>query len=150
MSWEQNYAVPNVQNLLEKLTGCTSFELLKEELACQGILIVKEEEILLDSGFYQEVKGTKITLSDGRVFVPKLTEQLREDGNYGLDVYEYVLESETPEVLHTGNDNEEVQFPRTLPDCGNCDACEQGYGCEYPSDSEDKFGHECGVDEAVE
>ena len=44
MPYEQSYSVPSVESLLENLTGFTSLALLKQELACQGILIVKEEK----------------------------------------------------------------------------------------------------------
>jgi hypothetical protein len=107
MSWDQSYSVPSVESLLEKLTGKTSVELLLLELNHSGVSVVKQEEILLDEGMYEDVKGTKITLSDGRVFVPKLVERFTSDGNYGLDVYEYALENETPKVKYV---NEETSY----------------------------------------
>lgn len=162
MSWDQDYSVPSVESLLEKLTGFNSLELLKEELTCQGLLIKSEEEVLLDEGMYVEVKGTKITLSDGRVFVPKLVKQYTADGNYGCDTYRYVLESETPTVLHIDAEDLEClakirDDEDTLLEVGNppeydltdeapldsdgelekgckCDSCEQDYGCQSSND----------------
>ena len=126
MSWDQQYAVPRVENLLEELTGLSSYALLKKELAAQGILIVKEEEVVLDSGMYEEVKGTKLTLSDGRVFIPKLIEKYTSDGNYGLDVYKYVLESETPAVEHIDADT-------SNPDIDVYSLSDEEYDPEYDS-----------------
>jgi hypothetical protein len=100
MSWDQSYSVPSVESLLEKLTGFDSRQLLESELTCQGILIKSEEQITLDDGMYQTVTGRKITLSDGRVFVPKLVKKETANGNWGCDTYEYVLENETPKVEH--------------------------------------------------
>jgi len=105
MSWEQNYSIPSVETLLEKLTGKTGLELLKDELLLkQGVSIENVEEVLLDEGMYEAVRGMKIILSDGRVFIPKLTEKFSSDGNYGLDVYEYSLETETPKVMYIDED----------------------------------------------
>lgn len=137
MSWSQDYSVPSVETLFEQLTGKSARQLLHEELERQGKFVKKFEEVILDDGIYDTIKGTKVTLTDGRVFVPKLVERFSENGNYGLDVYQYFLEEENPQVSYTGMDHAEEGADQTVvsvPDCGNCDGCEQGFGCEYPND----------------
>lgn len=104
MSWDQTYNVPSVESLLERLTGKTTLELLKQEALMQGFRVIQMEDVLLDEGMYEDIKGKKVYLGDGRVFVPKLVEIFTSDGNYGCDTYEYVLEGETPEVKITGDD----------------------------------------------
>ncbi len=98
MSWDQDYCVPSYLELLIQLTGKHPEPLLEAELAKTGITIVKRESIVLDDGFFSDVTGEKVTLSDGRVFVPKLAERFSENGNHGIDSYEYFLEHETPQV----------------------------------------------------
>jgi|SRR6185295_11133668 len=105
MSWSQDYQVPSYLELLISLTGKHPEELLEAELAKQGITVVKKEQILLDEGMFSDIFGDKVTLSDGRVFEPKLVERLCENGNYGLDTYQYFLEGETPNVSHTSVDH---------------------------------------------
>lgn len=104
MSWDQEYSVESFLELLIKLTGKHPEELLQDELHKQGIDIVDRHDIKLDDGFFAPVTGTKITLSDGRVFVPKLVEKFNENGNHGIDFYEYRLEGDTPEVAYVGLD----------------------------------------------
>lgn len=105
MSWSQDYSVESLIELLIKLTGKHPEELLLAELSKSGISILNRELMVLDDGMFDDVTGEKITLSDGRVFIPKLTERVTENGNYGLDIYEYHLEDETPEVRHIGVDS---------------------------------------------
>ncbi len=105
MSWDQDYIVPSIDDLLEQLTGKRTYQLLEQELNRQGIKIVHVEEVLLDDGFMQDVIGYKVELSDGRVFVPKLVERFSENGNHGIDSYQYFTEDETPNVSHTGLDH---------------------------------------------
>ena len=145
MSWDQDYSVPSLQDLFEKLLPHTSaLQLLKEELERNGIKILNMELVTLDDGFHQKVEGMKVTFSDGRVFVPKLAKKYTADGNYGCDIYKYVLESETLEVKHVDNSKYDEQvyieavksFPITIDEspCGNCNACGQGYGCDSKED----------------
>jgi hypothetical protein len=139
MSWDQNYSVPSVESLLEKLTGRMSINLLQDELLLkQGVGIVNYEEITLDDGMYEDVKGIKITLSDGRVFVPKLVEKFTSDGNYGNDIYEYCLEGETPKVAHVSVDSSNPDVDVfTVPD---------GYGLtdEAPLESDGELTSDIG------
>jgi len=107
MSWDQDYCVPSFLELLIKLTGKHPEEVLVDELHNQGIEVVNIERVELDSGFYGPVVGDKITLSDGRVFIPKLVEKFNQNGNYGRDTYQYCLESETPEIMYIGMDTAE-------------------------------------------
>ena|SRR5665213_1103825 len=107
MSWDQEYSVPSLINLLEQLTGKTSEQLLLAELNSSGVSIVNREEVLLSDGFMFDVMGIKVTLSDGRVFVPKLVEQFNENGNHGVDVYEYHLQDHIPDVRYVGVDTSE-------------------------------------------
>ena len=116
MSWDQDYSIPSVETILEKLTGNTGLTLLIWELKNQGIEITMEE-VVLDDGFYGPVKGTKVTLSDGRVFIPKLVEKFNENGNHGVDIYEYRLEGETPEVMCIGLDSSDPDVDEyTVPE----------------------------------
>jgi hypothetical protein len=122
MSWNQDYSVPSAESLLESLVGKSSLQLLQEEALRQGIQIMSSEEILLDSGMYEDVKGIKITLSDGRVFVPKLVEKFTADGNYGNDIYEYVLEGYTPTVKHVdGSYTDDATLKDSPPQYGLTD-----------------------------
>ena len=105
MSWDQQYSVESYLELLIELTGKHPEEVLEHYLLLQKLSVTKKEEVVLDDGFFGPVKGTKITLSDGRVFVPKLTQKFNENGNHGIDYYEYCLESETPEVVYIGLDS---------------------------------------------
>lgn len=98
MGWDQSFSVPSVESLLETLTGFSAFEVLEEELKCQGILINKTEEVLLDSDMCGDVKGLRVFLSDGRVFEPKLVRRETAFGNSGNDVYEYKLKDEEVKV----------------------------------------------------
>jgi hypothetical protein len=69
--------------------------------------------IQLDDG----VEGEKVTLSDGRVFTPKLVERFSENGNHGIDVYRYCLDSETPTVMNIGLDTSDPDVDSyTVPD----------------------------------
>jgi hypothetical protein len=110
MSWDQSYSVPSFQELLEKLAGVSGTQLLIDHLEAKGLRIVDLEDITLDDGYFQEVKGSKVRLSDGRVFVPKLVERYTENGNYGLDTYAWFLIGETPEVQHVDGDRSDPQI----------------------------------------
>ena len=131
MSWSQDYSVPGVMSLLIELTGKHPEELLLAELAKQGITIVKREQVVLSEGMYDDVVGEKVTLSDGRVFIPKLVEQFTADGNYGLDTYQYFPEDETPNVSHTSEDHP-LEYGLTDES-------------ELASDGELEFEHTCDV-----
>lgn len=105
MSWDQEYSIPSVQDLLEQLVKKTSMQLLEQHLKdTQGLTIEKIEEVEVTDGFISDVIGQKVTLSDGRVFVPKLVERFTENGNHGVDIFQYVLESENPNVRHIDAD----------------------------------------------
>lgn len=139
MSWSQDYSVQSYLELLVKLTGVHPEEVLEDRLAKDNIHVISKEEIVLDDGMFDDVIGIKVTLSDGRVFVPKLTEQVTEDGNYGLDVYEYHLEGETPDVKRIGVDTSDP----------NVDVYDvpTGYGETDEADLEsDGEGFPCGWD----
>jgi hypothetical protein len=125
MSWDQSYSVPTVNELLEQLTCKTSLKLLKDELERQGLQIVKSEEVVLDDGFYQTVTGLKITLSDGRVFVPKLVKKETANGNWGCDIYEYRLQDEEVNVEHVDSSD---TCEHTDCGCGGC-GCDDEVGC---------------------
>src|SRR6185437_1780393 len=114
MSWSQDYSVPSVETLFEQLTGKTARQLLHEELERQGKFVKTFEEVVLDDGLYDTIKWTKVTLTDVRVFVPKLIERFSENGNYGLDVYQYFLEEENPQISYTGMDHAEEGADETV------------------------------------
>lgn len=103
MSWDQDYNVPSVEDLFEQLTGKTASQLLHAELERQGIFVRDLKDIVLDEGF-ETIIGTKVTLTDGRVFVPKLVERFSENGNHGIDSYQYFTEDVTPNISYTGSD----------------------------------------------
>jgi len=106
MSFSMNHSVESEESLLQRLTGKTPKELLLKELEAQGITVVKTEEVTLDFDdmYWGDTKANKLFLSDGRVFVPKLTERFQSRGNYQMDTYEYVLSTDTPEVIETFED----------------------------------------------
>ena len=105
MSWDQDYDVPSLQDLLEELTGIPAMQLMVDHLEAKGLKITNVEEVVLDDGFFQTVKGTKVTLSDGRVYIPKLVERFNENGNHGIDFYRYKLIGDEPEVMNVGLDS---------------------------------------------
>ena len=83
-------------NLLCQLIGKSAEELARVEAERQGIKIAKVEQIVLDSDAFiegGELRGEKVTLEDGRVYVPKLVRTFMGD-DYGHDTYEYRLENE--------------------------------------------------------
>jgi hypothetical protein len=133
MSWSQDYSVPSVETLFEQLTGKTARQLLHEELERQGKFVKTFEEVVLDDGLYDTIKGTRVTLTDGRIFVPKLIERFCENGNYGLDVYQYFLEEENPQISYTGMDTAEEGMDRTVYS-HSCDVVDMSDGpCGDPS-----------------
>lgn len=106
MGWTQDYSVESLQELLEKLTGKTAESSLTEELERQGLTVVKLEQFVLEDDMYQgEIKGLRVELSDGRVFVHKMTKTIQADGNYGCDTYDFVPESETPKIAQIYMEN---------------------------------------------
>jgi len=114
MSWSQDYHVPSILDLFEQLTGKTAQQLLHEELERQGTFVKTFDDVVLDDGLYEEIHGTKVTLTDGRVFIPKLIERFTENGNYGLDTYQYFLEEENPQISYTGTDYAEEDADQTV------------------------------------
>jgi hypothetical protein len=100
MGWEQNYVVPSVESLMEKLVGRASFLLLTEALAKQGIEIITISKIKLQEDDYGAgVEGYRIELSNGKVYIPKLVKQYTANGNYGCDYYEWKEEKEKVKVV---------------------------------------------------
>lgn len=77
----------------------TEADLVKALLKQEGFEIVKEEDLILDTDeMGEEIKGLKVTLADGRVFVMKHYESDSSGGNWGCDYYDWYLESENPSV----------------------------------------------------
>lgn len=101
MSWDQSYSVPTLDVLLERLAGISGTQLLIDHLEAKGLKIVDVEDFVLTEGMYGDVMGTKVRLSDGRVYLPKLVESLTANGNYGNDIYAWYLIEDEPEVIHT-------------------------------------------------
>ena len=88
MSWEQNYVVPSVDHLIEKLIGKSSTVLLWEELERGNIKIISATLIKLqEDDMLGDVMGYKVVLSNGKVYIPKLVKQYTANGNYGCDTY---------------------------------------------------------------
>ena len=138
MSWSQDYLVPSYLDLLLQLTEKSRhdfIEYLEADLRNRlGVSVLKQEEVLLDEGYIQDVKGLRVTLSDGRVFVPKLIERFTENGNYGVDTYQYFPEEETPIVSHTGADTAESGTDETVVYEHSCDVVYMSDGpCGDPS-----------------
>lgn len=108
MSWDQDYLVPSYLDLLLQLTGKSRIDFIKyleTDLHNRlGLEVESQEEVVLAEGMFDNVKGVKVTLTDGRVFIPKLVESFTENGNHGIDTYQYFLEDETPNVSHTNVD----------------------------------------------
>lgn len=133
MSWSQDYNVPSYIELLLKLTGKTP-EAFQEYLEADlrdrlGISVVKHEPVVIaEDGMYGDLNSYKVTLSDGRVFIPKLVESYQENGNYGRDTYEWVLESETPTVNHVyGDETFDIEDEQEY--YGGCG--DEGCGCGF-------------------
>jgi hypothetical protein len=104
MSWDQEYQVPSLQDLLEKIAGISGTQLLIDHLEAKGLNIVDVEDLLLDDGFMQDVRGAKVAFSDGRVYIPKLIERFNENGNHGIDIYDWRLIGDEPEVQYINAD----------------------------------------------
>lgn len=101
MGYEQNYVVPSVESLMEKLVGKTALELLRKEFEKNGIKIVKVSTFTLtEDDWMGDVHGTRIELSNGKVYIPKLVKQYTANGNYGCDYYEWKEEKEKVKVVH--------------------------------------------------
>jgi len=138
MSWDQDYAVASYGELLSQLTKKNEVELLEAELERQGLKVVSTERVLLTEGMYEDVYGFRVTLSDGRVFIPKLVERFTSDGNYGRDLYQWRLESETPEVKYINEDSDynDPQIEPGLDDDtwgneGGYSGGDEGCGCGF-------------------
>ena len=117
MSFNQEYSIPSIQELLEQLAKKTAVQLLEQHLKdTQGLSIVSMEEVEIADGFMSDVIGQKVTLSDGRVFVPKHVQTFIENDNHGVDVFQYVLENENPTVKH-------INLNSSLSTC-SCAECE--------------------------
>jgi len=137
MSWSQDYSVPSLESLLEQLTKKKTIDLLSDELTRQGAGIKQLDNVVLDDNdTYGPIHGTKVTLTDGRVFIPKLKDRLEENDNHGLDVYEYFLENETPTVTRINADtsNQDIDTytideENDIPTTGGCD--QYNCGCEF-------------------
>lgn len=164
MGWDQEYNVESYEDLLLKLTekNHNSFiEMLEADLRNRlQLTVVKRETVVLTKGIYDDVTGEKITLSDGTVFVPKLVERFSENGNHGIDTYEYHHENETPEVMYIGLDSsdpdvDEFTVPENYGESCNCTGvdhchCDSDRSCTpectgelgYPPNSDDGCG--CG------
>ena len=109
MSWEQNYVVPSVESLMEKLVGRPSMQLLTEALAKQGILVKSVFKIKLQEDDYgMDVEGYRVELSNGKVYIPKLVKQYTANGNYGCDYYEWKEIKEKVKVVHESDGEEKV------------------------------------------
>src|ERR1019366_5549044 len=67
-------------------------------------------------------------------FIPKLTQRFNENGNHGIDFYEYCLEDENPEVVYVGLDRAEEEDETPLEsDRGSC-TCNGVDHCHCDSD----------------
>ena len=113
MSFSQSYSIPTVQKLLEKLTGINAVDLLKDYAEKKGIIVENlEEDWSLDESDLFDVLGAKVTLKDGRVFIPKKVKSECWDGNTGLDTYEWKLIDEEVGVEFINHDDEcEIDYP---------------------------------------
>lgn len=98
MGWSQSYSRDDNNLLFEKLTGLKVEDILNAKLQELGLDIVKREEISLTEDYYfGNVKGQKVQLKDGRVFMHKLADSYSSD-DQGHDHYAWFEEKEVPEV----------------------------------------------------
>jgi hypothetical protein len=112
MSWDQEYHVQSYMELLIKLTGKHPEELLEKYLLDSSHPhVTNKEEVVLDDGLYGPIMGTRVTLSNDTFLIPKLVERFNENGNHGIDSYEYRLDDgETPEVMNIGLDTSDSEI----------------------------------------
>ena len=90
MGWTQEYSVEPKTKLYERLLKTTAEKLLLAELARKGIKITKEKKVVLDDDdFGPTVYGCEITLNNGKTYTHKRIKSIMQDGNYGLDTYEF-------------------------------------------------------------
>lgn len=98
MGFDQSYSVPSTKDLLLKMMNLGTEKAVLTEAKKRGIKIKKIEEIVLDNNPWSgEVKGKRVTLSDGKVYVPKLTMSIIGD-NYGVNIYQYHPENKKVKV----------------------------------------------------
>lgn len=86
-----DFKVQPVETLLESLTGKTLKQLAIEELERQGLSVSLEDVVVANDPYYwKEVKATKVKLSDGREFKPKLQDtvktSVRTDYVFGYEI----------------------------------------------------------------
>ena len=69
----KDFTMPGIEELLLKLTGRPLKAILEAELNRQGISIKKVEDIEVDrdEDYWGTIKGQRVTLQDGRVFVTR-------------------------------------------------------------------------------
>jgi hypothetical protein len=121
MSWNQTVTSPSLIDLLVQITGQDIRTMLEVALNAQGLKIEKIEDIELGNGAYGMTLGQRVTLSDGRVFEPKLVHSETADGNWGNDIYEYRLKDEEVKVEHIDLSQPENDLGICTSDCGCID-----------------------------
>lgn len=92
MSWTQYFDVPKAQELYEKLLGRSAEEVLLEALCREkGILVMEDLPIELDEDIFGcPVIGSRIELSDGRIFTPELVGTIKDENcDSACDIYEW-------------------------------------------------------------
>jgi len=98
MSWSQSYYIEQMDRFLARLVGIDVDKLIADEttrrLVEQGIAVAKVEDSgRIDDMFGPDEPLTRVTLSDGRVFVHKL---IRSEGgdDWGHEDWELCPEDE--------------------------------------------------------
>jgi len=101
MGWDQSYSKDSFEQLFEKITGQSVKKILEEKLAQTGIKIISTEPIVLNTDYYyHEYMGEKVTLSDGRKLMHKLSRSHTTDDS-GHDHYGWFFEDEEPKTKRT-------------------------------------------------
>lgn len=110
MGWTQDFEIPGLASLYEQLTGekLDIDQLIKDKFRSKGLAVQDEKLVLLDDGdmLAEAVCGKEYTIKTldcngfevkRSTYTPKLVKRITEDGNHGIDVYEY---KEKNEIVH--------------------------------------------------
>lgn len=123
MSWDQQIGRQDVQSFLLSLLEVDPNELLRQvieqKLAEVGLSYEVEEDLEREEGdgLVTIFNPRRITLSDGRVFVETVVEEVRSD-DWGSDFYGFIEAGKSYKVMkidYNGDDNEPSVTEEVIP-----------------------------------